>query len=85
MKRKITICYSRLSRDDDRAGESGSIANQKQILEQFAEQNGLTPIRHIFDDGQSGTTFSRRGWQELMAEVDAGNVGTILLKTLDRM
>jgi DNA invertase Pin-like site-specific DNA recombinase len=82
---KLTICYERLSRDDERAGVSNSIVNQKQILQEYAERNNLIPYRHIFDDGQSGTTFSRPGWVELMSEVEAGNVGTILLKTMDRM
>jgi DNA invertase Pin-like site-specific DNA recombinase len=86
MNNKLTICYERLSRDDYKdGGESGSIANQRDILQSYAEQNGLLPCKHISDDGQSGTTFSRPGWTELMAEVEAGNVGTILLKTLDRM
>jgi DNA invertase Pin-like site-specific DNA recombinase len=85
MNKKLTICYERLSRDDERAGESGSIANQRDILQAYAEQNGLLPTKHISDDGQSGTQWARPGWQELMSEVEAGNVGTILLKTLARM
>jgi DNA invertase Pin-like site-specific DNA recombinase len=84
-KQKLTICYSRLSRDDEREGISGSITNQQDILQKYAEQNGLTPYKHIFDDGQSGTSFTRPGWVEVMSEVEAGNVGTTLLKTMDRM
>jgi DNA invertase Pin-like site-specific DNA recombinase len=86
MNKKLTICYERLSRDDYNGGaESGSIANQRDILQAYAEQNGLLPCRHISDDGLSGTVWTRPGWQELMSEVEAGNAGTILLKTPDRM
>ena len=86
VNKKLTLCYERLSRDEIRDGvESGSIANQRDILQSYAEQNGLLPCRHISDDGASGTVWARPGWQELMSEVEAGNVGTILLKTLDRM
>ncbi|MDR2088641.1 MAG: recombinase family protein [Clostridiales Family XIII bacterium] len=84
-KPKITICYSRLSRGDANPGESGSIKNQRDILQDYAEKNGLLPTVHISDDDESGTGWNRPGWQELMSEVEAGNVGTILLKTLDRM
>jgi DNA invertase Pin-like site-specific DNA recombinase len=85
MSKKITICYARLSRGDANPGESGSIKNQREILQDYAEKNNLLPTRHISDDDESGTGWERPGWQELMAEVDAGNVGTIILKTLDRM
>jgi hypothetical protein len=48
MNNKITICYERLSRDDYKdGGESGSIANQRDILQSYAEQNGLLPCKHI--------------------------------------
>jgi DNA invertase Pin-like site-specific DNA recombinase len=82
---KITVLYERLSREDGEDGISNSIQNQQTILENYAKTNGFTPFRHIFDDGKSGTTFLRPGWEELMREVDAGNVSTIILKTMDRM
>ena len=43
---KITALYERLSRDDDQAGDSNSIVNQKKYLESYAEQRGYTNIRH---------------------------------------
>jgi DNA invertase Pin-like site-specific DNA recombinase len=84
MSKKLTIIYVRLSREDG-DGESGSITNQRDLLQDYAEKNGLKPYICLSDDGQSGTTFSHPGWTELMTQVDAGNVSTILLKTLDRM
>ncbi|MCL2546217.1 MAG: hypothetical protein FWE06_03340 [Oscillospiraceae bacterium] len=43
MKQKITILYERLSKDDELQGTSNSILNQRQLLEEYAERNGLTP------------------------------------------
>jgi DNA invertase Pin-like site-specific DNA recombinase len=85
MNRKTTILYERLSREDSRADESLSIENQKMILEKYAVENGFIPFLHISDDGQTGASYSRPGWQELIAMVEADEVDTILLKTLDRM
>ena len=77
---KITAIYERLSRDDDLNGESNSITNQKQYLEDYARRNGFTNIRHFTDDGFSGVNFNRPSFQELIKEVEAGNVATIIVK-----
>jgi len=53
----ITALYERLSRDDDSAGESNSIQNQKRYLEDYARQHGFSNIRHYSDDGYTGTNF----------------------------
>jgi DNA invertase Pin-like site-specific DNA recombinase len=82
---KLTILYECLSRDDELQGPSNSIVNQQHILEEYAEKNGFVPYEHIQDDGYSGTNWTRPGWQELIAKVENGEVGAILLKTLDRM
>ena len=55
---KITALYSRLSKDDERAGESLSIENQRSILEDYAKKQGFTNLVHYIDDGWSGTDFS---------------------------
>jgi len=82
---KITILYERLSVEDDRDTESQSIQNQRAILQEYAESNGLTPYKHICDDGYSGTNWLRPGWQEVLAMVDAGEVACICVKDLSRM
>ena len=56
---KITALYERLSRDDDNAGDSNSIVNQKKYLESYAQQRGYTNCRHYTDDGWSGGNFER--------------------------
>jgi len=82
---KITALYSRLSRDDELAGESNSITTQKRILEEYADKNGFTNIRHFSDDGHSGVNFDRPAWKELVAEAEAGNVAVVLAKDLSRV
>ena len=76
---KITALYERLSRDDDLNGESNSITNQKKYLEDYARRNGFENIRHFTDDGFSGVNFNRPGFQALIKEVEAGNVGTLIV------
>ena len=71
---KITPLYERLSRDDELQGESNSISNQKQMLEDFARRNGLPNPTHFTDDGISGTRFDRPGFLAMMEEVEAGRV-----------
>lgn len=82
---KITALYERLSRDDEQQGESNSITNQKEYLEEYAKRQGFFNIRHFTDDGISGTTFEREGFQKLIAEVEAGNVGTVIVKDMSRL
>lgn len=81
---KITALYERLSRDDEQAGESNSIQNQKMYLEEYARQHGLRNIRHFWDDGYSGTNFNRPGFNSLMEEIEAGHVATLIVKDLSR-
>lgn len=82
---KITALYERLSRDDEQQGESNSITNQKEYLEEYAKRQGFVNIRHFTDDGISGITFERQGFQKLIAEVEAGNVSTVIVKDMSRL
>lgn len=82
---KIVALYSRLSRDDELAGESNSITTQKRILEEYTDKNGFSNIRHFSDDGYSGVNFDRPGWKQLIAEVEAGNVAVVIAKDLSRV
>ena len=81
---KITALYERLSRDDEQAGESNSIQNQKKYLEEYARQHGLRNIRHFYDDGYSGTNFNRPGFAALLEEIEAGRVEALVVKDLSR-
>ena len=82
---KITALYERLSRDDDLTGDSNSILNQKQILKEYVEWNGFQNLRSFVDDGYSGVTFDRSADLEMMAEVEAGRVSTIIVKDHSRL
>ena len=82
---KITALYCRLSRDDELQGDSNSILNQKAILQKFADDNGFLNTSYFVDDGYSGTNFDRPDWQRLMALVDEGKVGTVIVKDMSRL
>ena len=84
-KDKLTALYERLSHDDERAGESVSIENQKRILEDYARKNGFTNIRHFTDDGIRGTTFKRPGLDAMLDEIRARNVATVIIKDQSRI
>ncbi|MDO4649812.1 MAG: recombinase family protein, partial [Eubacteriales bacterium] len=79
-KQRITALYERLSRDDELQGESNSITNQKEYLEEYAIQNDFRNIQHFTDDGYTGTNFNRPGFSSLLEEIEAGNVATVIVK-----
>ena len=81
----ITALYERLSRDDEQEGESNSITNQKSLLQTYAQERGFTNCRHYTDDGYSGGNFDRPGWQQLLADIEAGIVKTVLVKDMSRV
>ena len=81
---KITALYERLSRDDDNAGDSNSIVNQKKYLESYAQQRGYTNCRHYTDDGWSGGNFERPAWKQLIADIEAGRVAHVIVKDMSR-
>ena len=64
----IVGIYARLSRDDERAGESVSIENQKEMLSRYVREQGWTLYDYYCDDGVSGTTFDRPGLNRLEPE-----------------
>ena len=82
---KITALYERLSKDDDLLGESNSIVNQKTMLENYAAQNNFKNIRHYTDDGYSGGNFERPSWKQLVTDIQAGRVGTVIVKDMSRV
>ena len=81
---RITALYERLSRDDDNAGDSNSIVNQKKYLESYAQQRGYTNCRYYTDDGWSGGNFERPAWKQLIADIEAGKVAHVIVKDMSR-
>lgn len=81
---RITALYERLSGDDEMQGESNSITNQKKYLEDYAVQHGFGNIQHFSDDGYSGTNLNRPAFNSLLTEIEAGRVGTVIVKDMSR-
>lgn len=84
MNKYITGLYYRLSQEDERAGESLSIDNQRHILRKYAEEHGFEIYGEYIDDGVSGTTFDRPEVQRLLDDAKAGVINTIIVKDLSR-
>ena len=81
---KITALYCRLSQEDANEGESNSISNQKRILEQYARDHRFPNPVFFVDDGYSGTSFQRPGFQKMLDEIEAGHVAVCIVKDLSR-
>lgn len=84
-KNRITALYERLSRDDELAGDSNSIVNQKKMLEDYAKCNGYTDLVHFTDDGYSGGNFDRPGWKEMLRQIEDGSIGAVIVKDMSRV
>ena len=82
---EITALYCRLSQDDKQEGDSNSIINQKKILKKYALDRGYTNIQFYIDDGVSGTTFNRAGFQSMISDVEAGKVKRVIVKDMSRL
>ena len=80
----VTALYCRLSRDDDLSGDSNSIVNQKQILGEYAKRQGFHNCRFYVDDGYSGTNFERPNFQRMIADIESGEVKTVIVKDMSR-
>ena len=81
----ITALYARLSQEDALDGESNSIANQKKILLKYATDNHFSNPTFFIDDGVSGVTFDRPGWNEMIRLAEARKVQTVIVKDMSRM
>ncbi|RGD00591.1 DUF4368 domain-containing protein [Subdoligranulum sp. AM16-9] len=81
----ITALYARLSQEAALDGESNSIANQKKILLKYATNNGFPNLTFFIDDGISGVTFDRPGWNEMIRLAEAGKVKMVIVKGISRM
>ena len=84
-KNRITALYERLSRDDELAGDSNSIVNQKKMLEDYAKSNGYTDLVHFTDDGYSGGNFDRPGWKKMLRQIEDGSIGAVIVKDMSRV
>ena len=77
--------YIRLSREDGDKQESESIGNQRKILQRYVKENNLTLIKEYVDDGVSGTTFDRPGFNEMLQDIESQNINMVITKDLSRL
>jgi len=82
---KDTAIYTRLSRDDELQGDSNSIIHQKELLSKYAADHGFRNPRFFVDDGFSGTNFQRPAFQQMLSEIEAGKIGTVIVKDMSRL
>ncbi len=85
MPEQITALYARLSQEDALDGDSNSIVNQKAVLSKYAADNGFSNPVFFIDDGVSGVTFDRPDFNRMIAEIEAGNVATVIVKDMSRL
>lgn len=77
--------YMRLSKDDDLAGDSASIQNQRMILRKYAEENNMRIVGEYIDDGWSGTNFNRPGFQQMLEDLQEKSINCVITKDLSRL
>lgn len=82
---KITALYCRISLDDGGYNESMSISNQKIMLRDFAEKNGMFQYEYYVDDGYTDRNFNRPSFQRMIADIEAGKIGCFITKDLSRL
>ncbi len=85
LNQKITALYCRISLDDGSQNESMSISNQKLLLKDYAERNGMPRYEYYVDDGYTGRNFNRPSFKRLIADIEAGKVGCVITKDLSRL
>lgn len=81
---KVNILYARLSQEDERAGDSNSIVNQRRMLERYAKDNGFENTLFLADDGYSGTNFERPSWKKIIEMIEKDEVASLIVKDLSR-
>ncbi len=88
----ITALYCRLSLEDVKLSqkdssdnESMSISNQKLLLKDYAEKNGMFNCEFYVDDGFTGRNFNRPAFQRMISDIEAGRIGCVITKDLSRL
>ena len=84
-KENTAALYVRLSRDDNLEGDSYSIANQKKLLTKVAKEKGYTNLLTFCDDGISGVTMNRKGYQDMIQAIEDNKVSAVFVKDLSRL
>lgn len=81
----LTALYCRLSLEDGKDNESMSISNQKLLLKDYAEKNGMFHCEFYVDDGFTGRNFNRPAFQRMISDIEAGKISCVITKDLSRL
>ena len=81
----LTALYCRLSLEDGKDNESMSISNQKLLLKDYAEKNGMFNCEYYVDDGFTGRNFNRPAFQRMISDIEAGKISCVITKDLSRL
>lgn len=77
--------YIRLSKEDEKEGESESVTNQKSLLLEFVKQNGYELVDIYIDDGYTGTNFDRPNFQRMIKDIELGKINMVVTKDMSRL
>ena len=64
-----TAAYIRLSKEDEKKGESESITNQRELIKNYVNKNELGECEFFVDDGYSGGNFERPQFKKMLEEI----------------
>ena len=81
----LVFAYLRLSNEEARSGESSSITNQRQMIQDYCHRNGITLVREFVDDGYSGGNFDRPAFQDMLRQLNDGKANMVITKDLSRL
>lgn len=85
LKEYKNAAYIRLSKEDEKEGESESVTNQKELIQKYVEQNNLGSCEFFIDDGYSGGNFERPNFKRMIEEIEQGNITTVITKDTSRL
>ena len=77
--------YIRLSKEDEKEGESESVSNQRELIQKYVLQNNLGTCEFFIDDGYSGGNFERPNFKRMIYEIENGNITTVITKDTSRL
>ena len=80
-----TALYMRLSRDDELEVASASISTQKQILKDYANEQGVLVVDEYVDDGFSDTNFERPSFKRMIEDIEDVKINCVVTKDLSRL
>ena len=82
---QLVFAYLRLSNEEARSGESSSIANQRQMIQDYCHRHSITLVQEFVDDGYSGGNFDRPGFQDMLRQLRDGKANMVITKDLSRL